>query len=116
MGVRAGASLDTIPYRSLVCNQVASLPEPLDIHDWAGFVRDVTVVRPIAQGFLSAVVMGEHVAVTSTPDLRDSLTARAEGEQTLRAALSWVNDSPADGAPTVSLRARLRRIPKAALV
>lgn len=54
LGLNAGASLDTIPYRSVICDQIATEPEPIDLHDWTGFANDVAVVRPIAQGFLSA--------------------------------------------------------------
>lgn len=109
LGVRVGATLDTIPYRSLVCDQVASLPEPLDVHDWAGFMRDVSVVRPIMQGFLAAVVMGERASVIDSTDMRDALNARGAGEQTLRAGLAWMNGSHTDG-PTLSLTSQQRGI------
>lgn len=95
LGLSAGPSLDTIPYRSPECGQVATEPEPLDLRDWAGFARDVAVVRPIAQGFLAAVTMGEQSAAIGGPDLRDALNARTIGEQTLRRGSSWADEPSA---------------------
>lgn len=110
LGVNAGAALDSIPYRSLVCDQVATLPEPLDLHDWAGFARDVAVVRPLAQGFLTAVAMGEQVALVEHPDLRDALNMKATGEQTLRQGLSWADDPSTPGGPPLDLTPQQRGI------
>lgn len=109
LGVSAGASLDTIPYRSLVCDQVATLPEPLNLHDWAGFVRDVAIVRPIAHGFLTAVSMAEDKTLVSNPDLRDILDTKTAGEQALRAGLSWA-DGSSTGTPALSLTPQQRGI------
>lgn len=110
LGVSAGASLDTIPYRSLVCGQVATLPEPLNLHDWAGFAHDVSVVQPIAQGFLTAVSMGENTAEVDGAELRDALNARATGEQMLRAGTLWAYDSSASDASALTLTPQQRGI------
>jgi len=110
LGVSAGATLDTIPYRSLICMQVSSLPEPLNLHDWAGFERDVASVRPIVQSFLTAVSMGENAAVLNGPVTRDALNARAIAEQTLRSGLFWVEGSPADDMPVLKLTPQQRGI------
>ena len=91
MGVSAGAALDTIPYRTMLCDQVASLPENMDLHDWNRFSRDVAIVRPIAQAFLAAVTFAETSAGARTPALADLLRARVVGEQTLRRGLTWVD-------------------------
>lgn len=110
LGVSAGTSLDTIPYRTLVCDQVASLPEPLNLHDWGAFVRDVAVVRPIAHVFLAAVSMGEKAGKMDSQDLRDALNARATGEQTLRAGLLWAADSSEGDRSLATLTAQQRGI------
>lgn len=110
LGVKAGGALDTIPYRSLVCDQVASLPEPLDVHDWPAFARDVSVVRPLMQGFLAAVAMGERASVTDSPDMRDALNARTAGEQALRAGIAWMDGSLAVGGGPLTLTAQQRGI------
>ncbi|MDN4631142.1 hypothetical protein QCD71_06435 [Sphingomonas sp. PsM26] len=96
MGVIAGVSLNSIPYRTLLCNQIASLPEPLNLHDWTGFDRDVAVVQPIAQGFLAAVTFGEAASEARTPALGDLLQARVVGEQVLRRGLGWANGETDD--------------------
>lgn len=110
LGVSASASLDTIPYRSLVCDQVATLPEPLNLYDWAGFAHDVSVVRPIAQGFLAAVSMGENTAKVDGAELRDALNARVTGEQVLRSGLLWAQDPSTPGSPALMLTSQQRGI------
>lgn len=99
MGISAGASLDSIPYRTLVCDQVASLPEPLNLHNWRGFDRDVALVRPIAQAFLAAVKFAESASAARTPALGDVLKARVVGEQALRHGLDWASGGTADASP-----------------
>lgn len=91
MGVSAGASLDSVPYRTMLCGQVASLPENMDLRDWDRFSRDVAIVRPIAQAFLAAVRFAETSAGARTPALADLLRARIVGEQTLRRGLNWAD-------------------------
>jgi hypothetical protein len=110
LGVSAGVSLDSIPYRTLICDQIATLPEPLNLHDWVGFTHDVSVVRPIIQGFLTAVSMGEKTTDFGAPDLRDALNARKIAEQTLRAGLLWGGDSTQGDSPKVTLTAQQRGI------
>lgn len=110
LGVVAGASLDTIPYRTLVCSQVAVLPEGLDLRDWDGFVRDVSVVRPFVDGFLAAVADGEGSSMAGDPDLRDALTARTTGEQTLRAGLLSASGSSDERTPMTRFTVRQRSI------
>lgn len=90
-GVAAGPSLATIPYRSLLCDQVATLPEPVGVDDWAGFARDVSAVRPIAKSHLAAVTAAEDTGASTGTDLRDALSARTLGEQTMRSGLEWAN-------------------------
>lgn len=110
VGVNAGASLDHIPYRSLVCSQVSTQPEPVNLHDWAGFARDVAVVQPIAQGFSAAVSMGEKAAQSDRTALRDELDGRSTGEQMLRAGMSWALDPSSDDAPAIDLTPQQRGI------
>lgn len=110
LGVEAGASLETIPYRSLVCDQVASLPEPLDLRDWAGFVRDVATVRPIVQGYLAAVAEAEGGAVLQNAELRDTLNLKPTGEQALRSGLAWAKGSASSARPAPVLTPRQQGI------
>jgi hypothetical protein len=110
LGVAAGPSLNTIPYRSLICAQVSSLPEPLNLHDWPGFVRDVGIVQPIIRSFLTAISMSEAASAADSPQLRDALNARATGEQAIRSGLLWMSDAPADGAPVLTLTPQQRGI------
>lgn len=109
IGIRAGSSLQTIPYRTLICNQVSTLPEPLNLHDWAGFERDVAYVRPIAQGFLAAVALAEKAGEPRSDSLGDQLDARSAGEQTLRRGLDWASGNSSD-APVLSLAAQQRGV------
>ena len=99
VGVTAGASLDAIPYPTLICSQVATVPEPLNLGDWDGFARDVSLVRPLMQTFLTAVSLAERPALAKTTDLRDELTGRVIGEQMLRTGMDWADGSPADLSP-----------------
>lgn len=110
LGIRAGEAIEAIPYRSLVCDQVATVPEPLDLHDWSGFVRDVSLVRSISLGFLNAVSMGEKASAADSTDLRDALNARAVGEQALRAGIAWMNGSPGADGRTSTLTPQQRGI------
>jgi hypothetical protein len=109
MGIHAGASLDSMPYHTLICDQVATLPEPLDLRDWNGFERDVATVRPIAQAFLAAVDFSEAAAQARTPALGDLLRARVVGEQALRQGLAWANGAAPD-TPSPSLTPQQRGI------
>ena len=109
MGIHAGASLSSIPYHTLICSQVSSLPEPLNLHDWEGFNRDVTKVQPIAQAFLAAVKFAESASEARTPALRDLMVARVVGEQALRQGLAWANGETTD-APSPSLTPQQRGI------
>jgi hypothetical protein len=110
LGVTAGSSLDTIPYRSLLCDQVATLPEPLDLHNWAGFTRDVSVVRPIAASYLAAVAAAEDAAGLDTSDLRDALRGRVIGEQALRSGLEAASGPAAPSSSILNLTAQQRGI------
>lgn len=109
MGISAGPSLERIPYRSLICDQVASLPEPLDLRDWEGFARDVTKVQPIAQGFLAGVKLAEQAAAPDSPALGDMLNAKLIGDQVLRRGLDWASGGASD-APVLSLTPQQRGI------
>ncbi len=102
IGVNAGSSLDTIPYRTLICNQVATLPEPLNRHDWDGFARDVTTVRPVAQGFFAALKFAESASSARSTTLADLLVARVVGDQIVRQGLNWASGGASD-APALSL-------------
>lgn len=108
--LNAGPSLDTIPYRSLVCDQIANEPEPLDLHDWAGFVHDVSLVRLIRQGFLTAVSMGEEAAEVDGAALRDALNGKVTGEQMLRGGVLWARDASTPKAPALTLTPQQRGI------
>lgn len=110
LGVTAGPFLNTIPYRSLACAQVSSLPEPVDFHDWPGFVRDVGIVQPIVRSFLTAVSMGEDASTADSAELRDALNARIVGEQALRSGLLWMSGASAEGAPMLTLTPQQRAI------
>lgn len=110
LGVHPGDSLNTMPYHSLVCDQVASLPAPLNLRDWRTFTRDVAVVRPLAEGFIAAVAMGERAAGLSRADLRDEFTIRVFSEQTLRIALSAALGEPSEDLPLKTLTAQQRGI------
>ena len=96
MGIYAGDSLRSIPYRTLICSQVATLPEPLDLGDWEGFSRDVATVQPIAQAFLTAVTFAESASASRTPELGSLLQSRVVGEQVLRQGLGWANGETTD--------------------
>lgn len=109
IGISAGPTLGTIPYHSLICNQVASLPEPLDLHDWSGFARDVARVQPIAQGFLASVALAERAAEPRSPALADQLAVRSTGEQILRRGLDWALGNSPD-APALTLTPQQRGI------
>jgi hypothetical protein len=109
MGIVAGPSLESIPYRSLVCNQIASLPEPLNLQDWAGFTRDVATVQPVAQGFLAAVALAEQATARPHAALRDALIARSTVDQLLRRGLDWANGAPS-GLPPLTLIPQQRGI------
>ena len=110
LGVKAGASLDTIPYRTLVCDQVATEPESLNLRDWNGFARDVALVRPIAQGFLTAVAMAEDRVSDDGPELRDTLNAKVIGEQMLRSGMLWATGSSVGDVPPPALTPQQRGI------
>lgn len=110
LGVKAGVSLDTIPYRSLVCSQAATLPEPLNVSDWNAFARDVSIVRPLVQAFLTAVTYGEKTALARALDLRDELNGRVVGEQMLRAGLDWAGGSSTGDSLTKNLTSQQRGI------
>jgi hypothetical protein len=96
MGIRSGVALDSIPYQTLLCGQVASLPEHLNLHDWDSFVRDVKTVQPIAQAFLAAVRFSEIAAKARTSALSDLLKERVVGEQALRQGLDWASGGTTD--------------------
>jgi len=110
LGVTAGSSLDTIPYRSLLCDQVATLPEPLDLHNWTGFSHDVSVVRPIAASYLAAVAAAEDAAGSDTPNLQDALRGRVIGEQTLRSGIESASGPAAISSFALDLTAQQRGI------
>ena len=92
LGIIAGPSLDTMPYQTLICSQVSTLPEPLNRDDWSGFARDVSVVRPLVQGFLAALRLSKAPGFANNPDVRLALVARETYEQTLRGGLAWSSD------------------------
>lgn len=110
LGVTAGASLSTIPYPTLICSQVATLPEELNLDDWNGFVRDVSLVRPLMQTFLTAVTLAEDSALSNVADLRGELAGRIVGEQMLRAGLDWADGSPPGDGPIDDLTPQQRSI------
>ena len=109
-GIRAATSLATIPYRVLVCAQVATLPEAIDFRNWTVFASDVVAVRPIVEGFLTAVAITERTSGVEDPDLRTALEARATVEQTLRTGLDWATGASVTDRPTRSLTAQQRGI------
>ena len=96
LGVDPGASLNTVPARDPICSAVLSSPWPLDLANWDGFARDVQVVRPIAQAYLSAVATAEKIAVPRGPALGDAINARSIGEQMLRFGFAWAAGSQTD--------------------
>lgn len=110
LGVTAGASLSTIPYPTLICSQVATLPEELNLGDWSGFVRDVSLVRPLMQTFLTAVALAEDPALSGASDLREELAGRTIGEQMLRAGLDWADGSVPVAGPIDKLSPQQRSI------
>jgi len=96
LGVNPGENLDTISARDPICSAVSASPWPLNLDDWESFARDVHVVRPIAQAYLSAVRAAETIAAPHSPTLSDSINARAMGEQMLRLGFAWAAGSQAD--------------------
>jgi hypothetical protein len=92
LGISFGSSLDSMPYRTLKCGQLSTLPEPINLDDWSGFKRDVAIVRPIVEGYLAAIALSEKSGYMDDPDIRFALTARVMAEQTLRAGLDWPPD------------------------
>lgn len=105
LGVNPGEFLNNIPARDPICSAASSSPWPLDLTDWEGFARDVQVVRPIAQAYLSAVATAEMIAAPRGSALNDAINARSMGEQMLRFGFSWAAGSQADS-PVLTPRQR----------
>lgn len=115
IGVTAGKSLDTMPYPTLACSQVATLPETMNDRDWASFSRDVEVVRPLYRTFMSAVTIAEKSVLTEGMDLRDELNARVVAEQMLRSGIDWVDEASDLAGPQRNLTEQQRSILQAEL-
>lgn len=79
LGIHPGDSVNSIPYRTLICSQVSPLPEILNLHDWQGSSRDVTKVQPIAQAFLAALTSGRRQSAPS--DFRTHIFGRLRAQK-----------------------------------
>lgn len=115
IGVVAGPALDRMPYATVICGQVASLPERLDSSDWSGFSRDVAIVRPAINGFLDAVKLSGNIGLADSDDFGPALIARALEDQTLRAGLAWSANPGAFKGTRSDLSSRQRSIFSAAI-
>lgn len=115
IGVTAGKSLDSIPYPTLACSQVATLPERMDERDWASFARDVSIVEPLYRTYLSAVTIAEGSVLSENMDLRDELNARTVAEQLLRSGIDWADDVSDPTGPQRKLTEQQRSILQAEL-
>lgn len=115
LGVSAGASLDSMPYRSSVCDQVATLPEGVDFSDWPRFASDVRATNAMSEGFLRAIDLSEKLGLASSSDLSVALTARMLTEQTLRAGLVWATGSDVSVGSSTVLTPQQRGIVSARL-
>lgn len=115
LGVVAGAALNGMPYTTVVCGQVASIPQPLELDDWIGFSRDAAIVRPIVDGYLAAVTLSRKLGMSDSGDLGPALIARALEEQTLRAGLVWSTNPSAFEGVRGDLSVRQRAIFRAAI-
>ncbi|MBX9859621.1 MAG: hypothetical protein K2Y20_08540 [Sphingomonas sp.] len=115
VGVIAGPELDRMPYATVICGQVASLPERLDAADWSGFSRDVAITRPTIDGFLDAVRLSGNIGLADSDDFGPALIARALEDQTLRAGLAWSANPDAFKGTRGDLSSRQRSIFRAAI-
>ena len=115
IGIAVGKSLDSIPYPTLACAQVATLPETMDESDWNMFSRDVGIVRPLYRAFLSAVASAEKAVLSENMDLRDELNARVVADQILRSGIDWVDDLSDPSGPQRNLTQQQRSILQAEL-
>jgi hypothetical protein len=98
IGVVVGHAVDRISYATLICGQVATLPERIDTNDWIAFSRDVAAARPVINGFLDAVKLSGRIGLADSDDFGPALIARALEDQTLRAGVSWsANPGPFKG-------------------